>query len=145
MPSIYGLTLHRPWCWCIAYGSKRIENRSWAPNRRHIGTHIAIHSGKQWDEVGAEAAWKIDGHRIADAHVPPGQIIAVARLDSVISHAGDPPQDSPWLVGPMGWVLADVMIIHPVQCKGQQGLWPIQDQLLETVRESYRAAKRGKP
>ncbi len=54
MTATHALTLHRPWPWAIIHGSKRVENRSWAPPAWLIGQRLAIHAGKRWDADGAD-------------------------------------------------------------------------------------------
>jgi len=45
MPKLLALTLWPEWAFAVAHLGKRIENRSWRPPKRHVGSRIAIHAG----------------------------------------------------------------------------------------------------
>lgn len=87
------LTVRPPWSWSIAFGGKRIENRSagavhWMPTR-----NLAIHSGKTWSKRGATdervvAAWAAYFGRLAlspesDERLRGGLFLAVVDLVDV--------------------------------------------------------------
>lgn len=140
-PRILGLTLHQPWAWAIASSDKRIENREWAPWCK-VGTWIAIHAGKHYDEDAALAL------RLGRGIVVPsreesaaGAIVAVARYAGTV---GEGCQD-PWFVGPVGWRLAEVTAIAPVPCRGAQKLWRLPEDVLAQVRAAWAAARRAPP
>lgn len=149
------ITLAQPWprMMLLPEAPKRIENRDWPPPRRLIGKHIALHGGRgpkgqadqarlreELDEInlqiwGTEAdpeEW--EGERILDWCV--SGIYAVARLTQVVQRS-----DDPWFFGPFGWVLEDFVAIDPVPCRGKQGLWKVEGDLLDTVRERWQAAR----
>ncbi|MFE1936473.1 ASCH domain-containing protein [Streptomyces sp. NPDC059474] len=114
------LTVHQPWADAIAYGGKRIENRSWTPPAAAVGSTILIHAGKIFDPMGRFVItdWDALG-RWPDAR---GAVIATAVL------AGHHRADgccSPW-GEPRGhhWQLTDVQpLTEPVPCRGAQRLW----------------------
>lgn len=85
-------------------------------------------------------------HHIERA-VPYGAIVAVAVIEDVIRASESRPhplRESPWFVGPNGWVLSDVVRLpEPVPCRGQQGLWLPEPRVVDAVREGYRAATRA--
>jgi hypothetical protein len=119
--TIRALTLHRPWAWAIAHNTKRVENRTWEPPKALVGQLLAIHAGQRWDADAAE--WIDLCCMAAKGEVPPKDkhptgIVAVARLSHVALDGGA------WFVGPVGWVLDDVVALpEPIDCKGKQGLW----------------------
>ncbi|MCK6545454.1 hypothetical protein L6R52_06260 [Myxococcota bacterium] len=115
---------------------KRVENRTWLPPRWVIGARIWIHAGKRFDADG-ELTCAIRGFVPAITNDPPlprGALLGDARLVGVV-RSGSPPLgltlaeltaalDSPWWVGPCGWVLDDPReLLTPRYCRGAQGLW----------------------
>lgn len=138
MNKIRGLTLIRPWGYAIAHLGKDVENRTWNCYLKP-GDFIAIHNGKKWDQSAIECM--ADCMDI-EAKVTPeldkdSQIIAVATFAGNVTQS-----NSTWFVGPIGWVLEDVTLIDPVECKGRQGLWNIPDDVLPHVRRNYHWAKK---
>lgn len=143
---IRGLTLWRPWAWSIVHGSKRVENRPWAPPRSIMGQYIALHAGKHWDYDGAAkiAQAHPEMPRTSDLH--PLGIVGVARVVDVATSAIDdlPMEQWHWYFGPYGWVLEDVIALpKPVPCRGAQGLWPLPPAVLEAVRAQWKAGRDG--
>jgi hypothetical protein len=135
LKQIRGLTLQRPWPWAIFHAGKPIENRTWQPPRSMIGQYLAIHAGQTWDKAGAR--WIEDKFGLVVPKDEGGAIVGVVRLAGVVEES-----DSPWFVGPFGWELTDRIAIEPVKCSGKLGLWKPSDEVLEQVRENWRAAKR---
>jgi hypothetical protein len=151
MREIRGLTLHRPWAWAMTRGSKRIENRVWAPPPAIVGGYVALHAGKTWDYEGAEYIRRLHPEMPGSASEHPLGIVGVARVVDVILEERDngfdedplPEDQDRWFFGPFGWLLADVVAIPPVPCRGMQGLWPLPADVLARVRELYAEARRG--
>lgn len=155
--SIRGLTLWRPWAWAVTRGSKRIENRPWW-HTSILGQYIAIHAGKTWDYDGAKRIIEAHPEMPGSAGAHPLGIVGVARVAEAIDYEamrdgydGDPGTELPaglswdhhgrWMFGPWCWVLDDVVAIDPVPSRGAQGLWPLPDDVLATVRERWQAAR----
>lgn len=167
--SIFGLTLHRPWSWCLAHPDrfavgKVCENREYSAHgyaRKHgldlkRGDLIAIHAGLKWDDEGA--AWirsTFDTSIPSKAQQPPG-IVAVATLAAVTRKTlevyganGEAVRD-PWACeGMWHWYVdAVIPLFEPVPCAGSPGLWHLDHtttvQVMEAVRrvESERARAR---
>lgn len=161
---MYALTLHRPWPWAIFHAPgrpKRVENRTWKPPARAMQGRIAIHAGKRFDREAVEfiddilAGVDWTGGRCAEDHCPrsldqhPTGIIGTARVvgwvqrnDGLLHRrlAAEAPtwahaaNDSPWFVGPFGWVLDDVRpLAQPVDIKGAQGLWKVPADVLQAI------------
>lgn len=143
-PTLHAITLHRPWAWAIAHSTKRVENRTWKPTIP-MGSYIAIHAGKTWDEEGSTAV-ALRTRCMPEPEQQPTGIVAVARLARVIDCAReDVPEDqAPWTVGPFAWLLDDVVALETaVACAGKQGLWPVEGALLVSVRSAWAAAKKA--
>lgn len=144
----YALTLQQPWATCIAHHGKDIENRTWLPHQRVIGQRIAIHAGKRYRRDIARsleegvAGCPLLGELLED--VPLGAVVAVARVrgyaligEGLAGWSSGLSEDdyrraleSPWWVGPVGWLLGDVEpLVEPVPARGRQGLWRLGEVL----------------
>lgn len=178
---IRALTIFNPWAALIAEGVKRVENRTWSPERQglRVGDFLAIHASgfkpgrggtaEEWGAAAelAERAGILDEvpllaefvkvvdvprqergrlylarckHHVEHA-VPYSAIVAVAVVADVVRAAplrGGRPD--PWFVGPVGWVLEDVVKIDPIPCKGAQGIWTIEEHILGELRFRYKMA-----
>ncbi|MFW6031671.1 MAG: hypothetical protein ACOC9T_03680 [Myxococcota bacterium] len=149
------LTLWQPWAWAVAHAGKAVENRTWSPPVGTIGKPLAIHAGLRWDregylwmkeQLGIDAGtyhWR--GHVVAVATLAgyvwppsPGPFRAVPPRPDIRSAAA-----SPWCVGPVGWVLSDVVPLPvPVHCKGRQGLWQLPPYVEDDVRRQLEETSR---
>ena len=144
---IRALTLWPEWAWAVHFLDKRVENRTWAPPASVIGQRVAIHAGLKLD-LAARQSLRMNGH---DYHTPErdgyvhGAVESVVTIagwvrdfrgadvaldDEVSAHVTDPEAIdavfSPWFMGPIGWVLTDIIALpEPVPCKGAQGLWTL--------------------
>ena len=143
------LTLIQPWAYAVCHLGKTIENRTWPPPSGIVGQHLAIHAGKKFDEDDADAIRNEFGLGVPDV-VPVGAIVAVVRVagaervrDELAENLGLPAQYATrWSSGPWCWLLADLVVLpHPVECRGKQGLWPVEGCTLDMVREEWRAGR----
>ena len=136
--SLKAITVHRPWGHAIAHLGKDIENRTWKCPLP-IGSYVAIHNGKKWDDSAVEFIRDVTSTFDATMNPvedPSGAIIAIARFDGNTEDS-----DSDWFMGPIGWMLSDVTQIGPIYCRGQQGLWNVEGEALEQCRSQWQAAK----
>lgn len=111
------LTIRQPFAWVIIEGLKDIENRSWRPPSDIIGQRIAIHAGKQWHKQGLQWVETELGLRVPRGLIR-GAIIGTAEIVGVVEAS-----ESPWFIGPLGWVLANPVRCAPVPMRGKLGLW----------------------
>jgi hypothetical protein len=119
------LTLHRPWPWAIVElkgkRAKRIENRGWPPPGTIIGRFIALHSGRKFDEEGAEFIARVIGRPPPPEPRHPLGVVGVARVVGYYEPSQAGAIDDPWYMGRYGWRLADVIALpSPVPCRGAQ-------------------------
>jgi hypothetical protein len=144
---VKALTLKRPWAWAIIHAGKRVENRTWKPTADILrGDWFAIHAGKGWD---------LDGHMFIHQQITtdvptefrdPQGIVAVCRCEGIMAstmgliRAGMEDQVK-WFCGPVGWVLRDVIPVHPVPCRGAQMLWEVPADLLPRLQPLDGSAK----
>jgi hypothetical protein len=129
--SIRALTIRQPWADAITHGTKRTENRTWQPPKKHIGTRILIHAGAAHDPMGRFIITDRDAlNSWPDTR---GAILATATLTDCHAAAGC---CAPWgEPNVFHWELADVTALpEPVPCKGRLGLWTPPGDVLATVR-----------
>lgn len=132
------LTLWRPWPTYILHPDilrpKRVENRTWHPPRKLLGQRVGIHAGGTLDhEI------EFFSGRYTDWHATPAMIEHAAvrfALVGVARVAGSattcPPGQERWWCGPVGWLLDDVVCFdEPIQMKGAQGVWTIDEARLD--------------
>jgi hypothetical protein len=127
---------------------KRVENRPWKPRLGLIGTFVALHAAKSWDEEDRE--WIADRTGLyvpPESEHPHSEIFAVCKLIAVVDRIHDPrlrPGQRKWFFGPYGFLLDDfVALATPIACKGAQGLWDFgqRQKELRALRESYGEAR----
>lgn len=143
---VWGLTLWRPWSCAIAWGSKRIENRPWAPYRQVLGQLLAIHAGGKWDEEGAEYVARLHPDLPGTQAWTQRGIVAVARLVAV-RRARSFDQgvertdaDALWEFGPWAWKLGNVLAIErAIPALGKQKLWPLEASIAADLLARWRA------
>lgn len=138
--TLWGLTVWRPWSWCISHLNNDIENRDNPRPAVAVGKWLAIHAGKIYEQEGAEhLRIELEGEAVVprEDELQPMVIVAAARLVGSVRQSS-----SRWFVpGAVGWVLTDrVRLPEPVPCKGLPGLWPVRGDVLQAVRAQWRAA-----
>ena len=115
------LTVRQPWAWAIVHAGKTIENRTWATKYRGP---LLIHAAKG-RPTRAEMTWaaeyieRITGPVGWHSTLTFGDVIGVVDLVDVITT----PPDSPWWMGPVGWVLRNPRPCQPWPLHGQLGLF----------------------
>ncbi len=139
------LSIRQPWAWLIVNGFKDIENRSWRRDRRGP---ILIHAGQVLERDAAEALWAghhpVTGRRCAinaPRNFPLGGIVGEAEImDCVTRH------ESPWFVGPHGFVLAKARPLPFQPCRGALGFFaPALPPRRRTVRHAREPLVRHRP
>jgi ASCH domain len=117
------LSVRQLWAWLIANGWKTVENRS---RRTHLRGPILIHAALKFDHEGEEwvrrtfSAIPLPGEpgrwRKSDWQL--GGIVGEAEItDCVDQH------DSPWYIGPFGYVLANARPLPFIPCRGMLGFF----------------------
>jgi len=133
------LSIMQPWCSAIAFGGKRVENRTWRAPPWAIGTMIAIHASRKPDI----AARPPSGESWPEHRMHLGALIAVAALsgchlspDFGGTCGATRPLCSPWAVRDQyHWLLENVRpLAEPVPCRGALGLWRLPEDVEQAVR-----------
>jgi hypothetical protein len=117
------ITIKQPWASHIAFGQKRVENRTWRTSYRGP---ILIHAGRGFDAHAPMLAGVSDLRANSS-----GAIIGVAELFAVVSadEALDmlPQSSLQFVEGEFCWLLRDVRPLKtPLPMNGRLGLWEYQ-------------------
>lgn len=150
----YAVTLTRPWDWAMLHG-KDVENRTLRFPAPKVGTWLALHAGREYDEVQAARIQELvlaqhafgkwpgplvvpmdDDQRSAgtvSAIVGAVRVVAVTKCQAY--------RESAWYFGQLGIWLADATAIQPVPCSGMQGKWPLPPGVRELVHERLMEAR----
>jgi ASCH domain len=143
---VKALTVKQPWAWAIAYGSKRVENRTWMPPSSL--RELAIHAGARssWDRDGEASPlvwreWKRLGHLAAHLDrksewIDFGAIVAIAELADCHDGTLEQGECSDWADRRLyHWVLANIRpLAEPVPARGMLGLWTVPEEAERAVR-----------
>ena len=119
------LSIRQPWAWFILHGGKNIENRSRRTN--HRGWFL-IHASKSdvFSETASALYFAHNTCKIPRSKLPVlddlvrGGIVGMAKLGNCASF-----HESPWFVGPWGYVLDEVQPLEFYACAGRLGLFPL--------------------
>lgn len=108
------------------------------------GIRLLDDRGACFDEQGYLPRGRFSAGRLRhyEEHACPyGAIVGVARFDGAVT---SPRGEDPWWEGPVGWYLSDpVVLVHPVPCRGDRGLWELPPKVLEQLRLEWRATRAG--
>lgn len=116
------LSIREPWATAVVMGWKDIENRSWSTTYR--GPLLIHAAATVLSRAAMDAAEDFVAKRapvFSSASIPPyerGGIIGVVDLVDVVRAC-----DSPWFVGPVGWVLRNARPLPFMAMKGRLGLF----------------------
>lgn len=124
------LSIRQPWANLILLAGKDIENRAWPTNvRGRILIHASKGCTRQEFADAIEFAQSCIRRRIvADlATIPRGGIVGSVEIVDCVSSS-----DSPWFVGPFGFVLRDPqpLPLPPLPWRGQLGLFDVPETAL---------------
>ena len=124
---VKAITLRPSWAWAVAFGGKRVENRSWYSAHRGA---LLIHAGIGRDPD-ADVVRFIARRRgiVAPAEFAQGVIVARVELHDVmpIDDAAIDADQYAYATGPYLWLLRDVVPVKPIKLRGRQGLFDAGD------------------
>lgn len=117
------LAIRQPWAWLVIYGSKTIENRTW---RTQYRGRFLVHAAKGMTrkEYDAAKAWAFGCGTLeipAFEDLNRGGVIGSVELVDVLDHS-----DSPWFMGPKGFVLRDPQPLTFMPHKGRLGFFEVE-------------------
>ena len=112
------ITIKQPWAWLIIHGTKDVENRTWYTDYRGP---VFIHTSRLFDQDGfhyirRKRLWTFNNGE--DFKL--GGIIGFVDIIGCTTH-----YDSEWFEGPFGFVLANPKAVTFTPCRGQLGIWDI--------------------
>ncbi len=125
------LSIRQPWAWLILNAEhyaqpKRIENRTW--RAKHRGP-LLIHAAGQYDHEGHRAILKARPDLV---HVIPtedligrGGLVGVVEMVDCVDES-----NSPWFIGPHGFVLARPASFPFIPMPGKLGLFDVAEELV---------------
>jgi hypothetical protein len=128
------LSIRQPWAHAIVHLGKDVENRDW--DTRYRGP-ILVHAAKGMTKAEYQSAWFFIetisrragiGKQPTQVELLRGGIIGVADLVDVVVRS-----DSPWFVGPFGFVLRNVRPLPFIPCKGALGFFDVPREVLSRV------------
>lgn len=120
------LTVKQPWATLIALCLKPVENRTWPPPAELLaGERFGVHAGVGWDEEGARRV----GCTLDRRALPRGVIVCTAAVDRVVTEL----PGEIYFVGPLGWLLRDVVRTTSPKLRGQLGLWRVDEALVQPL------------
>lgn len=144
--SLKALSVKLPWAWLMfsdpvqpfAFGCKDIENRDYSTNWR--GT-IAIQCSKRIEREDLYEAGMLINRRNLQIEIPTleelqkyaGKIIGTVDIVDCVEAS-----DSPWYVGPYGWVLKNpISLPEPIPHRGSISpiLWDVQPEGLLQINK----------
>lgn len=121
MKPIPALSIRQPWAWLITNGYKNIENRNTLKNFRGL---FLIHASMQWDKNWWDWSSKYTKDHLIRIPMPKkekmqfGGIIGYATITDCVQKS-----DSPWFVGPNGFVIEKPHPLPFTPCKGSLGFF----------------------
>jgi hypothetical protein len=155
-PIIKALTVKQPWAWAITHGTKRTENRTWAPPSSWSG-FLALHAAKTVaakDMTALANTPGMDGRQMPRRdRLVCGAVVALARVVDV--HAANERTcggncldwglfpANPKTTKPLNhWCLADVTVLkRPVPCAGKLQLWTLPADVAAAVAAQTRRSR----
>jgi hypothetical protein len=132
------ISLRQPWAWGVIYGGKDIENRHWAT---HYRGPILIDAAHGMTHAEYNEAYRFI-LKAAHSEPPPfdtlnrGGIIGAVRIVDCVEQS-----DSPWFMGPHGFVLADPQPLAFLPFCGQLGIFDVPEADLLPIAVEIAALK----
>lgn len=123
------LSIRQPWAWLIINGGKDIENRSWKTNFRG---RVLVHAAKgmtlaEYEDASLRVAMAINPRIQIPAFevLARGGIIGSVEIVDCVQKS-----DSPWFMGPYGFVLCNREPLHFQPLKGALGFFNVSDEVM---------------
>ena len=120
------LSIRQPWAWLVATGRKEIENRPRAhPFRGEFLIHASLTADRDALFDVFDGAHPVTGEDL-DFVVPPlelhrGGYVGIAEVVDCVTTS-----DSPWFVGPFGFVIRNARPIEFIPAKGMLGFYGVK-------------------
>ena len=112
------LSIRQPWAWLIVHGYKDVENRTWSTKFRG---RVQVHAGKFPDPGWfPQLALEVEARGIALPDQPSlGALVGEVDIIDCVSQ-----WDSPWFIGPYGFLLAKPLVyFQPIPYRGRLGFF----------------------
>ena len=120
------LSVHQPWAALIAWGEKRIEARSWFTGYRGPLLIVSTKNPK----ICGGAEWRATPERL---HLY-GHALGIVNVQTCRPWMGKLDCDLAMGASSLwAWVLAGARLVKPFPVHGRQGLYDVNDDLIEPV------------
>lgn len=123
------LSIRQPWAWLIINGGKNIENRTWPTKFRG---QVLVHAAKgmtraEYDDASLRVAMAIDSKIQIPAFevLERGGIIGSVEVVDCVQQS-----ESPWFMGPHGFVLWNRKPLPFRPLKGALGFFNVPDEVM---------------
>lgn len=129
------LSVRAPWWWAILYACKDIENRGWSTPFRG---RVLLHASSWYKKDEVDDDWNDVLYMAADrcpadmtVNMPPlrdagGHLVGTVDVVGCVDRS-----DSPWFVGPYGFMLANPKpLAKPIPFRGQLGFFDVPNEIL---------------
>ena len=132
------LSLRQPWAWAVIHGGKDIENRHWAT---HYRGPILIDAAHGMTHAEYTEAYDFI-LKVMNETPPPfdsllrGGIIGAVRIVDCVDQS-----ESPWFMGPHGFVLADPQPLPFLPLQGHLGIFDVSAADLQPIAAEIAALK----
>lgn len=127
-------SLRQPWTWLVVNGHKPIENRGarWKLGRFFVHASKTMTEDEYFDVAEFLAA------KFPHITLPPAAELELGGIVGMATHTGQilGPEwsgDHWHFEGGFGHVLKDIQKVPFVGCRGNRGLWPVPEEVLERV------------
>lgn len=116
------LSIRQPWAWLIVNGHKNIENRTWYS--KFFGP-LLIHAGKAMTMKEYKECQNFIS-TFSDIKLPEPHLLSRGGIVGRCDMAGSVTEsDSPWFVGPVGFVFSEARPLPFTVMNGQLGLFDV--------------------
>ena len=114
------LSIRQPWAWLIVNGHKDVENRSWTTKVRG---HFLVHASQKVEKDAYELVFDSFGIEPSPPQeIERGGIVGESTILDCVSKS-----DSPWFLGPYGFVLGRSKILPFQPMRGRLSFFPVED------------------
>jgi hypothetical protein len=126
------LSVRQPWASAIVAGIKLVENRTWPPPDRVIGTRILIHAGNSFEDYAVDEFPELERFRTAPRGAIIGSVVVKRCTEKM-------PRNRFAYPGNLYWILEEpIAFRNPVSTPGKLKLWTVPEHLEQRVAAELR-------
>lgn len=161
----HALTIQQPWLDRIFFEGKRLENRTWKPPKKHIGSYILLHASKKIDRKEGRGLGLMTGAILGYARIKgfiypdgvglvltpitmkDGTVVQEPRISlmppelydfSNRDERGLATMNRWWIRGSYALILDEVETFRtPIPCKGTLRFWKVPEEVQQIARNQF--------